>query len=249
MKAPRLRKRRARIEKGISTWLSQLALGVKTDRQRGWSSSESLTSCVVRVKRLSLIAITSLPVGISASSWSRKRSRSKRLRVFGGYRAHLARVHPRRREQVLSAVASVLVLAPRRAGLPGATCMSCRVGALAWMPVFSSTETVRFSAGVVLDFAVLEARTRVWNASAGNTRDRSSTRGPISAAEVHFATIDSNSARSDFDNLRGLEHCTMPSTAAYRFLRQQLTCSIDAGYVFTLYMLGCFAFSRDRGSL
>jgi hypothetical protein len=52
--------------------------------QRGCCSSQSVTSWVPRVERLSLTAMIFWPftTGISESSWSGKRIRSKRLRVF-----------------------------------------------------------------------------------------------------------------------------------------------------------------------
>ena len=62
-----------------------------------------------------------------------------------GHRDHLAAVDVQRGEQALGAVALVLVLAPAR--LPRPCLPSGRVGALAWMPVFSSIETTSSSLG------------------------------------------------------------------------------------------------------
>src|SRR5215210_7895015 len=68
LKMPRLRSRRVRIEKNSSIWLSQEAwVGVKWKVQRGWAASQALTSAVLWTWRLSRIACTSLPAGISSS--------------------------------------------------------------------------------------------------------------------------------------------------------------------------------------
>jgi len=120
-------------------------LGVNANRQRGWSASQSFTSWVVRVERLSLIAITCRPAGISASSWSRKRSRSKRLRVFEGI-AVTSPVCTRKAANRFWVPLRVYSYS-RRARLPGRAWMSARVGAFAWMPVFSSIETTSAPSG------------------------------------------------------------------------------------------------------
>ena len=101
------------MEKKISTWLSQLAcLGVKTNRQRGCAASQSVdllrgAGGEVVADRDHLLAGGDLRLELLEET-----EQVETVARLGGHRAHLARVHPQRCEQVLRAVTDVLVLAP-----------------------------------------------------------------------------------------------------------------------------------------
>ncbi|MGB0093686.1 MAG: hypothetical protein WBP81_14295, partial [Solirubrobacteraceae bacterium] len=104
-------------------------------------SADPVSFSVPRVERLSVIATICWPstIGISSSSWSRKRIRSNWLRVFDG----IASTSPSWtfRQANRHRVPFLVYSCSRRAGLPGCGGWSGLIGALAWIPVFSSIDT------------------------------------------------------------------------------------------------------------